>query len=92
MPLPLYIKNFSLSWGNALPRAGGLFDQDARLMNQIEACLFIYRAVQKRTSFDHKTIEEMSDAEHNLIASLQKEGVMDEVWAALKQNRRGIGG
>lgn len=78
--MPLRIKNFSLSWGDALPDSGGLRNQDARLMNEIEHCLAVYRAIQKQLSFDHKTVEGMSDAEINIISSLQKEGIMAEVW------------
>ena len=86
--MPLRIKNFSLSWGDALPDAGGLRNQDARLMNQIEYCLAVYRAVQKQLSFDHETVERMSDAEVDIITSLQKECIMDEIWTYKKNKKR----
>ena len=85
--MPLYIKNLCLSWNDALPDGGGIRDQDARLMHQIEYCLAIYRTVQKQLSFDHKTVEGMTQSEVDIITSLQKDGTMDAIWE-YKKNRK----
>jgi hypothetical protein len=62
-------------WG-ALPRSGGLYDQPARVMQNMRIAENLYSTVTKLRSAKGKEIHNLTDSERALIKYLIDEGIL----------------
>lgn len=60
----------------ALPDAGGLFDQDQRLMRRMTGTLNIYRAIEHLRNAQGEQIHSLSESERKILGSLVKMGLL----------------
>jgi len=61
---------------NALPEAGGLFDQDAKLMTRMTALSNIYATVARYRSLVGREIHSLKGSERRLLGMLHDEGMI----------------
>jgi len=62
-------------WG-ALPAAGGIYDQEDRLMHRMAALDNIYNVVQKKNNAVGKDIHQLTSGERKILKWLIDEGII----------------
>lgn len=60
---------------NALPDAGGIYDQDAQLMTRMDALQNVYKTVTRVRSMKGEQIHQLTDHERRLLRALMDEGI-----------------
>ena len=74
-PAPLFMAWQCERW-HALPAAGGMLDQEYKLMRSMTACVNVYNAVSHLRSAHGEQIHSLSDGEREILGSLVRMGLL----------------
>lgn len=61
---------------NTLPDAGGLHDQDARIMKRMSGVLAVYNALSRWRTLQGKQIHQLTEGERKILAMLRDLGFL----------------
>ena len=61
---------------NTLPDAGGMYEQDARMMKTMSGVLSVYNTMQRWRTLTGKQIHQLSDGERRILRTLKDMGLI----------------
>lgn len=70
-PPPELVLAFMCQKWNTLPDAGGLYDQDARIMKKMSGVLAVHNAISRWRSLTGRNIHQLTESERRILRTLK---------------------
>lgn len=75
-PPPILILAWDVERWGTLPEAGGLYDQDAAILNEMNVLGNVYKAVSRLRNAHGDDIHRLTDGDRRIIGELRRSGVL----------------